>query len=229
MLGSGICAECEVCRVIGLYETISLVIVITVLTAALSIIWMSWRNGITPMPSSPRVRRAVAEEVNGIGEGGLLVEAGSGWGTLGVYLAKHCEGWRVLGVENSPLPLAFSRVAAWLTFGVRPVAGAAGDAVPFVKFLKDDIYRISYREAQAVVFYLYPGAMRRLGPLLAEQLAPGASIVSVCFALPGWKPEKTIVCKDIYRTRIYVYKKPLEETEQVLFQPHVTTTGQLLH
>ncbi|MFC4598278.1 class I SAM-dependent methyltransferase [Cohnella hongkongensis] len=169
------------------------------LAAALSIVWTSWRNGISPMPSSLRVRQAVAAEVNRIG-GGLLVEAGSGWGTLGVHLAKHCPGWQVAGVENSPVPLAVSRLAARVLF-----RGREGE--PPVVFRRGDLYGFPYREAGAVVCYLYPGAMKRLGPLLAEQLSSGSLVVSVCFALPGWQPERIVTCRDMYRTRIYVYRK----------------------
>jgi len=216
---------------LGIAQILSIVIVLTVLIAALSIFWMSWRNGIAPMPSSQRVRRAVAEEIGRMGPGGLVVEAGSGWGTLAVHLGKRCEGWRVEGVENSPLPLAFSRLAAWLTFGVRPAAGAAGDAKPTVAFRKADLYDISYREAQAVVFYLYPGAMRRLSPILQEQLSPGARIVSVCFALPGWTPEKVVVCRDMYRTRIYIYEQPqqAQETERATKEWYVTAPDGWVH
>jgi len=216
--------------VLDVIQILSIAIVVVALTASMSIFWMSWRNGISPMPSSRRVRRAVAEEINRLGASGRIVEAGSGWGTLAVHLAKHCEGWRVEGVENSPLPLAFSRFAAWLTFGVRPVAGTAGDAPPSVVFRKDNLYDISYRDAQAVVFYLYPGAMRRLGPILREQLAPGARIVSVCFALPGWVPERVVVCKDLYKTRVYVYEQPpLEEAPQAAFEWRMPNAEQLVH
>ncbi|MFC4303655.1 class I SAM-dependent methyltransferase [Cohnella boryungensis] len=166
--------------------------------AALSIVWMSWRNGISPMPASALVRRAVTAEINRSSGGGLILEAGSGWGTLGIHLAKYCQPRQVRGVENSPIPLAVSRMMAWLTFGARKPAARA-------VFVKGDIYQISYREAEAVVCYLFPGAMRRLAPIFREQLGAEARVISVCFALPGWEPERIITCGDLYRTRIYVY------------------------
>ncbi|XID91303.1 class I SAM-dependent methyltransferase [Paenibacillaceae bacterium WGS1546] len=192
----------------NVYEMLILAFVVACLLAALSIVWTSWRNGIGPMPSSLRVRRAVAAEVNRLGDGGLLIEAGSGWGTLGLHLGKHCRGWRVEGVENSPVPLAISRVASRLAFRARRAAGGSEADRPSVTFRKGDLYDQSYRDARAVVFYQHPGAMRRLGPLLAEQLQPGARVVSVCFALPGWQPERVVACNDLYRTRIYVYRQP---------------------
>jgi len=191
---------------LGVSETITLSVVTVALLAAGSILWTSWRNGIAPTPASPSVMRAVAEEVNRIEGEGLLVEAGAGWGSLGLYLGKHCKGWRVEGVENSPIPLAVSKLAVWLTFGApKRVTGAVAPRP--VSFRMGNIYDLSYREARAVVLYLYPGAMSRLAPMLAEHLSPGARIVSVCFALPGWQPERIVACNDLYRTQIYVYKK----------------------
>ncbi|MFB9274791.1 class I SAM-dependent methyltransferase [Cohnella cellulosilytica] len=185
---------------------ISLAVAAAALLAACSIVWTSWRNGISPMPSSALVRKAVAGEINRLESKGLLVEAGAGWGTLGIHLGKNCEGWTIEGVENSPLPLAVSRLAAWLVFGKRRKARAFGESSS-VSFRKGNIYSVSYREARAVVCYLYPGAMKRLAPLLKEQLAPGARVVSVCFAIPDWRPERVVTCGDLYRTRVYVYGK----------------------
>lgn len=54
---------------------------------------------------------------------------------------------------------------------------------------------------------MYPGAMQRLDPLLRARLTPGARVISICFALPGWRPMKVVTCRDLYRTKIYIYEK----------------------
>lgn len=180
------------------WNTIASILLIALsLIAVLSIVYKSWRNGISPMPSSARVRRAVAEAIRRLEAGpGLIVEAGSGWGTLGISVAKSCEGWRVLGIENSPIPLLISRIAAWLTFGVRGRA----------TFIRGDLYRYPYEKADIVLCYLYPGAMERLGPILRQKLSPHARVVSICFAIPGWRAERVIQVNDLFRTSIYVYE-----------------------
>ncbi|MCM3703653.1 class I SAM-dependent methyltransferase [Paenibacillus macerans] len=194
------------------------------LLAMLSIVYKSWRNGISPMPASAEVRRAVAAELNRLtgqagGRGPMsgwmpadgrkqaadepvapasaysIVEAGSGWGTLALHLAKSRPDWRITGIENSWIPWAVSRLALRLS--------AYGNTV----FIRGDLYEYRYEQADAVVCYLYPGAMKRLDPLLRRQLRTGARIVSVCFALPGWQAERVITCRDMYRTKIYVYKR----------------------
>jgi hypothetical protein len=147
------------------------------------------------MPSSAPVRRAVVAEIHRLPEKGLIVEAGSGWGTLGIHIGRYCRGWRLVGIENSTLPLWMSKIMAWLAFGVQAS----------VYFQRGDIYRYSYAEASLVICYLYPGAMNRLSTILRQQLKPDACVISICFALPGWQPERVITCGDLYRTKVYVY------------------------
>jgi len=191
---------------LGVVEAITLSTAVLALLAVCSIVWTSWRNGITPTPASLSVMRAVAAEVNRLKGEGMLIEAGSGWGTLGLYLGRHCERWRVEGVENSPIPLMVSKLAAWIMTGSRQLSRREGPHRPVI-FRRGNLYDVSYREADAVVAYLYPGAMRRLGSLLEEQLSSGTYVFSVCFALPDWQPERVVTCSDLYKTRIYVYRR----------------------
>lgn len=163
------------------------------LIAVISIVFVSWRNGISPMPSSAPVRSRVVAELSRLGRTGTMIEAGSGWGTLAYQMARFNPDSRVTGIENSPVPLAVSRLIA--SFG----------SAKNVNFIKGDLYEFPYEQADVVVCYLFPRAMSRLDQVLRERLAPGAIVISVCFALPGWKPERTVICRDLYRTKIYVY------------------------
>lgn len=80
-----------------------------------------------------------------------------------------------------------------------------------ISYVRGDLYAYPYETADAVVCYLYPGAMQRLDPLLAAKLRPGAAVISLCFALPNWTPVRTVVCSDLYRTKVYVYRAGGEE------------------
>ncbi len=185
------------------YQIVSILLVAVVFLAALSIVYMSWKNGISPMPSSTLVRQAVAEEVNWLSGKGVIVEAGSGWGTLALHVAKHCPGWRIIGIENSFLPLWVSRIASRLASRFHPTT--SNTAPNSVTFIRGDLYKYPYEEADLVICYLYPGAMKRLNPIFRQRLAPGVRVISVCFALPEWQPERIITCGDLYRTQVYVY------------------------
>jgi hypothetical protein len=183
----------------SLYQVLSILLVVGLLAALISIVFVSWKNGISPMPSSAKVRFAVAAEINRLSSGGTIIEAGSGWGTLALYLARYCPSWRIMGIENSPVPLWISKLI--LRF-ISKITGAFHDRV---SFKSGDIYSFSYKEADIIVCYLYPDAMKRLSAILNQQLVPDARVISVCFALPGWQPKHVVTCGDLYHTKIYVY------------------------
>lgn len=174
--------------------------------AGLSIAAASRRNGITPMPASAPVRKATVNEAVRLGGRGLLVEAGSGWGTLAVALAAAFPGRRIEGVENSVIPYAVSRLIGRGAAGIARKLRKTGFAE--LRFKRADLYAYPYERANGVVCYLYPGAMERLAPILRERLRPGAFVISVCFALPGRRPDRVVECADWYRTKIYVYCPP---------------------
>jgi SAM-dependent methyltransferase len=186
-----------------LYPIISILLAGVVLAAVLSIVIVSWKNGISPMPASAPVRRAVAAEINRLASCDTVVEAGSGWGTLAFHLARHCRVRQLIGIENSPVPRWISKLTLRLSLRL----GSKAQANPHagVAFIRGDMYAYPYADADVVVCYLYPGAMKRLSEVFGEQLRPGARVISVCFALPGWSPERIIACGDLYRTKVYVY------------------------
>ncbi len=169
------------------------------LLALISIVYVSLRNGISPMPASARVRHVVANEVNRISGSGTIVDAGSGFGTLAVHLAQHCPAWKLVGIENSPIPLWISKLYRRVVVAVR------GNSTTHVTFQKENLYTYSYSGVDVVICYLYPGAMKLLVSKVCSRLSPGTRIISICFALPGWEPSRIVTCGDLYRTKVYVY------------------------
>jgi SAM-dependent methyltransferase len=172
-----------------------LLLLILLLGAMLSIVVYALRVGITPMPTSPRVR-ALMLSLLPRDERGTVLELGSGWGTLAFALADHCPQARVVGIELSPLPYAFARLRQRLA----PRAN--------LRFVRDDFFHASFSEASVIVCYVHRDAMRRLSLRLKEELPPGARVLSNTFALRGWTPSRTLVARDLYRSRVYLYEIP---------------------
>lgn len=176
-------------------ERLELVLTVLVMGATLlavvSIVYRSWRNGISPMPSSASVRSCVADLIKQIPGDYRIVEAGSGWGTLALEIARRSPSSRVVGLENSRIPLWISKLFA---------------RHPRVSFIRADIYTFAYERDDIIVCYLYPGAMKKLSEMHSAGRLQVAYLVSVCFALPGRQPEQVITCPDLYRTKIYVYQ-----------------------
>lgn len=171
------------------YPLLTASVIGLVMVAMLSIVYASWRNGISPMPASAPVRRTVVHELNRLPDVRTIVDAGSGWGTLSQSIIDQCPGKRVVGIENSLIPLRISRLLA------------RGK----VSFIRGNLYVYDYKDTDLVICYLYPGAMKRLDTIFRERLTSGSRIMSICFALPGWEAERITTCKDVYRTKIYIY------------------------
>ncbi|MET0406163.1 MAG: class I SAM-dependent methyltransferase, partial [Cystobacter sp.] len=126
-----------------------LLLLILLLGAMLTIVVYALRVGITPMPTSPRVRRQMLSLLSG-DERGTVLELGSGWGNLAFALADHCPQTQVVGIELSPLPHAFARLRQRLF----PRSN--------LRFVRDDFFHASFAEASVIVCYVHREAMRRL-------------------------------------------------------------------
>ena len=155
--------------------------------AALSVILFSKVAGITPTPTSPKVRRALFELLPDVD--GPVYELGAGWGGLTSPLASRYK--RVIGYELSPIP--------WLVAWARSVRHK-NVSLRLRNFWKTDL-----SGAALVVCYLYPGAMQRLAGKL-EELQPGALVCSHTFALPGWQAAWEGRVEDWQRTPLYLYE-----------------------
>ncbi|NLI46860.1 MAG: class I SAM-dependent methyltransferase [Acidobacteria bacterium] len=174
-------------------EIVALCLSVLLVGAVLSIVYHTLKTGISPLPSSRRARQVMLSEIPA-GFSGTIVEAGSGWGSLAVPLARRFPEATVIGYELSPVPLFCSRLrrlGRW----------------PKLRLIRADFRAVSLADADLVVCYLFPEAMHALDKKLSRELRAGARVISNTFSLPGWKPVRTHRLSDIYATRIYVYKR----------------------
>lgn len=163
-----------------------LIIFVLVLVAALSICIDTARLGISPMPSSKKVRKAVRSFIGK----GKIYELGSGWGTLALELSRDNQ---VIAFEKALIPWLFSKIN-------QMVRGASQ-----ISILRKDIYSANLSDADIVFCYLYPGAMKRLSLKFEEELKYGAIVISNSFQIPGRKPDKIIEVNDWGRSKLYCY------------------------
>lgn len=173
-------------------DALGLVVLAGVVVAVASIVAATLRLGISPMPSSPRVRREVLALVPADVDGEVH-ELGAGWGGLALALADACPRARVVAWEASWVPWAWCR----LRLALRPRAN--------VQLRRGDFFDADLRGAQLVVCYLWTGAMTRLSEKFQAELPDGAMVVSHTFALRGWTAEATRTVDDLYRTPVYRY------------------------
>ncbi len=104
-------------------------------------------------------------------EQAVIVDLGSGWGTLVVALARAFPDASVQGVEMSPFPYLVSRLRT---------CGLSNVSLRWGNFFRSDL-----RKADAITCYLMPGLMGPLSDLLDRTIEPGTHVVSNTFLFRG--------------------------------------------
>jgi len=135
------------------------------------------------------------------GSPALIVDLGSGWGSLGFLLARTFPSSRILGIENSPLPYLVSRAIKRLS------------RLPNLDFQRSNFLDASLPNADVFVCYLHRAAMSRLKEKLESEIPAGTLLIANTFAISGWPPESVIETKDFYRSKIYCYKVPAKTSQ----------------
>lgn len=149
--------------------------------------------GISPTPTSPKVKKKLLSMLPNLTEGDRIVELGSGWGNLAFAFARQFPTCKIVGYEISPFPYFISK----MIFITLPL--------PNLTLERKDFFQIPLNHVSLVVCYLYPGAMLRLKEKFEKELAPNTYVISHTFAIPGWKPIRFVQSDDLYRTPIYLY------------------------
>lgn len=163
------------------------------LAVLLSIVWYSVRTGISPMPASSGVRKIILDEVAIAGEG-VVIDAGSGWGSLVIPIAAGYPERKVTGYELSPIPWLVSVILKKIR------------RLPNLTLYRRDYLRADLSEAGIIVCYLYPGGMQKLEKKLKEENAAVHTVISSTFAFPSFNFYKVVTAKDMHRSPVYVYR-----------------------
>lgn len=145
------------------------------------------------MPSNSKVKRAILENVPASSR--LIYELGSGWGGLAFALGKKFPQATVIAYEISFVPWFYSLI-------LKRVLYKKNVHIHRKNFFNGDVLR-----ADCFVCYLYPKAMEKLQKKFDGEWKGDYTVVSNAFAIPGWKAVKEDKVKDLWRSKIYIYKK----------------------
>lgn len=120
--------------------------------------------------------------------GERLIDLGSGDGRIPRAAARR--GANALGVEIDAGLVARARSLTRLD-GLEERA----------RFVRDDLFTVSLRDADVVTLYLLPEVNERLKPKILNEMKPGARVVSHAFDMGDWPPEerREIADKRVYR------------------------------
>lgn len=149
------------------------------------------------VPTPPVVGQRMLELAE-LRAGEKMFDLGSGDGRL-VILAAQKFGAEAVGVEIDSDLVAQSRaLIAKAKIGAR------------AKIIEGDLLQQDYRSADVLTIYLYPAAMKKVRPLLEEQLRKGTRVVTHDFPMEGWSAAATETLEDdgTGRSRmIFVYRR----------------------
>lgn len=169
-----------------LYFVVTLSIILLIL---LLLLLFTWRNGVSPIPTSNQVRSALFSNLPELKEG-TIVELGSGWGNLVFPLSKKYPNCQVIGYENSPIPFLYSVLLNYRSN---------------LKIIRGDFFEKPLQGVDLIVCYLFPRGMEKLRKKLEKELSSGAVVVSHTHPIPEWEPKEIIEVDDLDRSTIYIY------------------------
>ncbi|WP_062270106.1 hypothetical protein [Endozoicomonas arenosclerae] len=175
-------------------ETETILSVITLVVGFLitaSIVFWSVRLGITPTPSTSKIKQSL-EALLPDKVDGTIFEAGSGFGGLLILLSSKYPEKTIVGIERSPIPFWISKIRCL--------------HLKNVSIYLEDFHKSEWKNAGLIVCYVYPGGMEKLSEAFKKYLRDECIVLSHTFRLPGWQPECILKANDLYKSPIYLYR-----------------------
>ena len=129
------------------------------------------------VPTPPELVEGMLD-MAGLKPGERLIDLGSGDDGR-IPRAAARRGATALGVEIDSGLVARARALTRLE-GVEDRA----------RFLRDDLFTVSLRDADVVTLYLLPAVNERLKPKLLTEMKAGARVVSHAFDMGDWSPQE---------------------------------------
>lgn len=125
-----------------------------------------------------------------------IIDLGSGRGELARNLAKKIPSATVKGVELARIPY-FQAALAQRILGPKNLSYERGD-----------FWRFDCSKADAIILYLAPLTVQRMGEKLRRELRPGSLVVSHTFPLLGtWTPIEVLNFRSPFKETVYVYRR----------------------
>lgn len=166
------------------------VLMVLILVHQAAVFWLGAPTVSTP----PDVAAVMLDQIPDHFDG-TIVDLGAGWGALVAAAVARFPQAHVVAVEASPIPwlvlVVSQRLFSWRTVSV----------------LRRDLFQIPLNHADVVLCFLYPKTLERLRLKLRAELRSGAVVVSHRFAIPRWRPVRSIALKGPEKSAVLVYVK----------------------
>lgn len=147
-----------------------------------------------PVPSSGRVKKAMLEDaaLSLAGkQGQLVMDLGSGWGSLLLPLAKKFPEHTFIGIEYGYIPYV---VSCWRARKLKNL-----------QFQRANFFETDISKADVIFLFLLTSTMAKLSKKCIDEVKPGAIAYANRFPIQGKKPAKKVSFGSDYET-YYIYE-----------------------
>lgn len=162
----------------------------------LSIFWSTYRTQVPYYPSRLDVWQRMSDLVTQFEvahqRSPNVIDIGSGFGGLSLYLAKHHAGIKVAGIEIAPLP--------WIVSSFR-----ASLAQAQVRFTLGDYQALNFADYDIIFAYLSPAAMPALWDKVRQEFRSSSLLISLEFEVPNVVPLMQFSQKGFDR-KLFIYR-----------------------
>jgi len=172
-----------------MFELILLFVLLFLLSM---IVYKSIKIGISPTPSSLNAAKTICE-ITKKSDNLTIIDLGSGFGFLALYLGYHNKSKKVIAYEISYIPYLISLLLQKIL------------QVKNVSFKNENFLHLPLVENITYVCYLFPEAMKDLDVKILDENINISLLVSSTFALNGLKAKNVYYLNDLYKTPIYTY------------------------
>ena len=169
-----------------------LILLFTLLCLLSMIVYRSVEIGISPTPSSLTAVKTISK-ITQKSDNLTIIELGSGFGFLALYLGHHNKSKKIIAYEISYIPYLISLFLQKIL------------QVKNISFRNENFLELPFQENITYVCYLFPQAMKDLDIKILEENIELSLLVSSTFALSGLKAKNICYLKDLYKTPIYTY------------------------
>jgi hypothetical protein len=158
---------------------------------SVSLYWTTFRTQVPFFPSTPKVWQQVLTLIPPC-QSIRIIDIGSGFGGMSMYIKKNRPDCLVDGIEVAPLP--------WLTSMLR-----AKFKDSKVDFKRGDYRLLDFANYDLIFAYLSPAVMSDLWLKAQAQMLPGSLLVSYEFEIEGVEPTAVIQASNDEK-KVYVWK-----------------------
>ena len=147
-----------------------------------------------PVPTQGKVRQGMVEDVARLlarRKNQVVMDLGSGWGSLLLPLAKRFPEHHFIGIEYGFLPCFVSRLRA--------------RGLHNITFRRENFFKTDISQANVIFMFLLKHIMVKITPKCQKECKKGTLIYANRFPMPDVKPEQEVSFGSKYLT-YYVYK-----------------------